>query len=108
MHTIKNDKILTELNIENALITYLNGNRLSIGYDPIYGKKRLVEKYGIQYKEILNDINTFLSKFPQPNWETQTYYEYLSTVEKYALERFEWITPTLAKAITNYFAYQWR
>lgn len=108
MYTIKTNKQLTELEIENALVTYLNGDRLSGGYDPIYGRKRLEKKYGIQYKEILKGIDSFLSKFPQPNWDTQTLSQYLDMVEKYALAQFEWINPTLARAITNYFAYQWR
>ena len=96
------------LELKNAVITYLNGDVSSSGYEPLYAKRRLEEKYGNRYDEIRDAVNAFFDSFPEPEWQSQSYENYLKQIEDFALKKQDWMTPALAKAISSYFGYQWR
>lgn len=97
------------IDLDAAMRLYLSGAD-SGGYEPIRAEARLREAFGDQASSVKSQLDRYLAAVMswETNWATETLSVAATRVENRIADEFPQFEPLARRAMSNYFAYQWK
>lgn len=97
------------LDVDAAMAVYL-GASAGGGYEPIRGEARLEEAFGPRWRDVKATLDARLATMMAwgADWARETLREAADRIERQLAERMPEFGPITRRAMSNYFAYQWK